>query len=273
MEQGAGAAQIPFTGATWATKSESYARLVSEHLSADTVWLDAGCGVRLLEEDMDPLENWLATHCKTLIGMDVVITSHRNIKSLTQGNINHLPFTDNSLDLITCRMVVEHLDQPADAFTEINRCLRPGGAIIIITPNLRNYAIFGNAIATKLLKEAWRLRLVQSSDHREKEDIFPVRYRANTMPKLVRLLEASGLRVHKKLGLRQLRPYWSRTASLEKIFMKLTPTYVLMVCAHKAAAKSRQRIDRDLVSIYEGSATSPDSAPDGAHPEPRRFAS
>ena len=151
--------------------------------------------------------------------MDVAVTSHRNIKSQTQGNIYHLPFTDNSLDLIACRMVVEHFDDPARAFREVNRCLRPGGAMIIVTPNLRNYAIFSNAIATKLLKEKWRLRLVQSSDHREEGDIFPVRYCANTMPKLAQLLEASGLHVHKKLGLRQLRPYWKKTASLEKVLM------------------------------------------------------
>ena len=273
MEQGAEAAQIPFTGAVWATKSESYARLVSEHLSADTVWLDAGCGCRLLENDLDPLENWLATHCKTLIGMDVAVTSHRNIKSLTQGNIYQLPFTDNSLDLITCRMVVEHLDDPARAFTEVNRCLRPGGAVIIITPNLWNYAMFGNIIATKLLKEEWRLRLVQSSDRREKEDIFPVRYCANTMPKLARLLGESGLHVHEKQGLRQLRPYWKKTASLEKILMKLTPIYALMVCAHKPVAKQPQRIDRDLTGGYQASATLPVSAPDHADAEPRRVAS
>jgi ubiquinone/menaquinone biosynthesis C-methylase UbiE len=60
-----------------------------------------------------------------------------------------LPFPDNSLHLITCRMVVEHLDQPQQAFAEVTRCLRPGGAFVVITPNLTNYAIFGNAVATK----------------------------------------------------------------------------------------------------------------------------
>lgn len=55
--------------------------------------------------------------------------------------------------------------------------------------------------------------------------------------------------------------------------MKLTPIYVLMVCAHKPVAKSLQRIDRDVARGYEGPTTSPDSAPDHAHLEPRRFAS
>jgi SAM-dependent methyltransferase len=228
--------QIPLTGATWAAKSEAYASLISEHLSAESVWLDAGCGNRLLEDDMDPLENWLVAHCHTIIGMDLTVASHRNIRILTHGSLYHLPFADNSFDLVTCRMVVEHLDDPAKAFLEAHRCLRPNGAIVVITPNLRNYGVFGNAIATKLLKEDWRLKLVQSSDERPQEDVFPVRYRANTMPRLVRLLEKSGLQVHRQIGLRQLRPYWKKLDSLEKTLMKLTPTSVLLVCAHKTAA-------------------------------------
>lgn len=238
MKAEAQTVQIPFSGAQWAAKSEAYASLISEHLSPHTVWLDAGCGSRLLEDDMDPVENWLASHCKTIVGIDVSVTFNRNIKSLIQGSLYDLPFADNSFDLITCRMVVEHLAQPRHAFAEFARCLRPGGAIVVITPNLLNYAILGNAVATKLLPEKLRLRIVHASDSRADEDIFPVRYRANTMPRLVQLLNASGLQVHETVGLRQQRPYWRKHPSLEKVLMKLTPIYVLLVCAHKAVAKS-----------------------------------
>jgi SAM-dependent methyltransferase len=230
--------QIPLCGAQWAAKSEAYASLISEHLSADTVWLDAGCGSRLLEPDMEPLEDWLASNCKTIVGMDVSGTSHRNIESLVHGSLYHLPFADNSLDLITCRMVVEHLDRPRDAFAECARCLRPGGAIVAITPNLVNYAIFGNAVATKVLPDKLRRRIVQTTDSRAEEDIFPVRYKANTMPRLIQALSACGLQVHERSGLRQQRPYWRKHPSLEKVLMKLTPIYVLLVCAHKVITKS-----------------------------------
>lgn len=225
--------QIPLCGAKWAAKSEAYARLISEHLSPDVVWLDAGCGSRLLEEDLDPLENWLATQSKSVFGMDLSVTSHRNIKSLLHGSLYQLPFPDNSLDLITCHMVVEHLDQPQKAFTEVARSLRPGGAFVVITPNLLNYGVFGNAIATKVLPEKLRLRIVHASDARADEDIFPVRYKANTMRRLVKLLNVSGLQVHETIGLRQQRPYWRKHPSFEKLLMKLTPVYVLLVCAHK----------------------------------------
>ena len=229
--------RIPLSGAQWAAKSEAYANLISEHLSPHTVWLDAGCGSRLLEDDMEPVENWLASHCKTIVGMDVSATSNRNIRSLIQGSLYDLPFADNSFDLITCRMVVEHLAQPRHAFSESARCLRPGGAIVVITPNLLNYAILGNAVATRMLPEKLRLRIVHASDSRADKDIFPVLYRANTMPRLVQSLNASGLQVHKTIGLHQQRPYWRKHPSLEKVLMKLTPIYVLLVCAHKGVAK------------------------------------
>jgi SAM-dependent methyltransferase len=244
---------MPLSGAIWAAKSEAYATFVAKHLSANSVWLDAGCGNRLLERDLDPLENWLAARCKTVVGMDISVTSHRNIKSLVQGSLYRLPFADDSFDLVTCRMVVEHLDDPSKAFTEISRCLRPDGAIIVITPNLHNYGIFCNAVATKLLPEEWRLKLVHSSDARADADIFPVRYRANTMPRLVRLLRESNLQVHQQIGLHQVRPYWKKCGPLETIFMKLTPIHVVMVCAHKIPAKPLRRFGPQLVRSYEGS--------------------
>jgi SAM-dependent methyltransferase len=231
--------QLPLSGAPWAAKSEAYASLISEHLSPHTVWIDAGCGSRLLENDLEPLEDWLVGHCKTIVGMDVSTSSHRNVKSLVQGSLYNLPFADNSLDLITCRMVVEHLSQPRDAFAESARCLRPGGAIVVLTPNLLNYGILANAVASKLLPEKLRLRIVRTLDSRADKDIFPVRYKANTLPCLIQLMKASGLQVHKTIGLRQHRPYWKRHPSpLERVLMKLTPIYVLLACAHKVMAPS-----------------------------------
>jgi ubiquinone/menaquinone biosynthesis C-methylase UbiE len=234
--------RMPLSGAPWAAKSEAYASLIAEHLSPDTVWIDAGCGARLLENDLEPLENWLLDHCKTIVGMDVSASSHRNIKSLIQGSLYDLPFADNSLDLITCRMVVEHLSQPRDAFAESARCLRPGGAIVVLTPNLLNYGILANAVASKLLPEKLRLRIVRTLDSRADKDIFPVRYKANTQSRLSQLLNASGLQVHKTIGLRQYRPYSKKHfSSLEKVFMKLTPIYVLLACAHKVTTASDHR--------------------------------
>jgi SAM-dependent methyltransferase len=236
---------IPLTGAKWALKSEAYASLIAEHLAPHTAWLDAGCGSRLLENDMDPVEGWLASQCKSLFGMDVAVTSHRNIKSLLQGSLYQLPFLDSSLDLITCRMMVEHLDRPQFAFAEVARWLRPGGACIVMTPNLGNYGVFGNDIATKLLPDKVRLRIVHATDSRSDEDIFPVRYKANTMNCLTGLLTAAGLQVHERIGIRQHGPYFRKYSLLEQVLIKLTPVYVLLVCAHKVEPSARAKMTTD----------------------------
>jgi SAM-dependent methyltransferase len=238
MSSQAQGVQIPLSGAKWAAKSEAYASLIAEHLSPHTLWLDAGCGSRLLENDMDLIETWLATHCKSIFGMDLAVTSNRNTRSLVRGSLNHLPFADNSLDLITCRMVVEHLDQPREAFAEAARSLRPGGAFIVVTPNLLHYGTFGNAVATKVMPEKLRLRIVHATDSRSDKDIFPVRYKANTMHRLTHLLNVSGLKVHQAVGIHQQRPYWRKHPFFEKVLMRLTPIHALLVCAHKVDSRS-----------------------------------
>ncbi len=239
------AIEIPLTGAAWAAKSETYGSLIAEHLSSDTLWLDVGCGSRLLEGGMEPLEQWLVYHCKRIVGVDLAPTFNRNIDSLLRGSVYHLPFYDNTFDLITCRMVIEHLDRPADAFAEVARCLRPGGVFILVTPNLLNYAIFGNKLATKLLPDKLRLRMVRAVDSRAEHEIFPVFYKANTMRRLLTLLNKAGLQVHKTIGLSQQRPYWRKHPSFEKLLMRLTPICSLLVCAHKPAPPAATSLTRN----------------------------
>lgn len=227
--------EIPITGEKWAALSEAYALLVAEHLGPETRWLDAGTGSRLLEEALKGLENWLVEQGRTTIGMDVQLTHHQNIRTLVRGSIYDIPFADGSFDLVTCNMIVEHLSEPARAVAEISRVLVRGGALVINTPNLWNYGVLANAILSKVLPEQWRLRLVRSSDSREPEDIFPVRYRANTLHRLSAMLAAHGLKVHRAIVLPQQRAFFRKTAPLEGLLMALTPGLRLLVCAHKEA--------------------------------------
>lgn len=228
--------KIPLSGEKWAAKSEAYAALIAEHLTPQTVWLDAGCGSRLLESDMEAVEDWLAGRCRFIVGMDFQVTAHRNIRSLVGGSLYGLPFADGSLDLITCNMVVEHLDDPERAFAEAARCLRADGAFVIKTPNVLNYGVMANAAAARILPEGLRLRLAQGTDGRREHEFFPVRYRANTMSTLTQRLEKAGLRVHKAIALAQQRPFFRKVETMEKLLMKLTPVNGLLVCAHKRAA-------------------------------------
>ncbi len=53
-----------------------------------------------------------------------------------QGNLNQLlPFNENEFDCITCKQTIEHLENPNHLAREFSRILKPGGIVIISTPN------------------------------------------------------------------------------------------------------------------------------------------
>lgn len=60
-----------------------------------------------------------------------------------------LPYPDASFDLVTCTEVIEHLRDFRGALREMHRVLRPGGALVLSTPNVLNlrsrlrYLFFG----------------------------------------------------------------------------------------------------------------------------------
>jgi len=48
-----------------------------------------------------------------------------------------LPFADASFDLVWCTEVLEHVVKPSVTLREINRVLKPGGKLLLSTPNSR----------------------------------------------------------------------------------------------------------------------------------------
>jgi len=55
----------------------------------------------------------------------------------TPADMNgHLPFANGAFDAIVCIDGIEHLERPFDFVRESHRVLRPGGVIVISTPNI-----------------------------------------------------------------------------------------------------------------------------------------
>ncbi|MFC1541690.1 class I SAM-dependent methyltransferase [Candidatus Latescibacterota bacterium] len=51
-----------------------------------------------------------------------------------QGDIYRLPYDDSSFDAVVASEILEHLDNPQGAVSEVFRVLRPGGYFIVSTP-------------------------------------------------------------------------------------------------------------------------------------------
>lgn len=57
-------------------------------------------------------------------------------------------FPDQAFDIVTMWQLIEHLSAPRELVAEIKRILRPGGLLVVSTPNIQS-------IAWKLLGERW----------------------------------------------------------------------------------------------------------------------
>jgi SAM-dependent methyltransferase len=171
-----------------------YEEYLTEHLRPGAVWLDAGCGRRVLPTWREDFERQLVAIPKVAVGCDLdlgAMRAHRTLTKVLASDLERLPFGDETMDLITSNMVVEHLDDPGRVFAEFARVLRPGGRVIVHTPNAYSHFVIGSRL---LPSGRFKRRLVSALDGRDEADIFPTRYRANTPAKLRSLMERAGLR-------------------------------------------------------------------------------
>jgi len=83
--------------------------------------LDIGGGFRDRKEMLGDLGEITTLDIKPGEGVDIV------------GNAHKLPFPDQSFDLVTLFMVLEHLEEPGKAFGEIARVLKPKGILLLTT--------------------------------------------------------------------------------------------------------------------------------------------
>lgn len=90
--------------------------------------LDIGCGSSLIIQSVN-----------NAMGMDVNMGKLRFLRChgipLLRGSAFSLPFKDESFDCLISSQVIEHIPYAAELFSEMNRVLRPGGILVIGTPD------------------------------------------------------------------------------------------------------------------------------------------
>jgi SAM-dependent methyltransferase len=198
-------------GLPW--NQEHYGNLLISYLDAtpNRRWLEAGCGRRILPDGLSALELSAIQKAGLVVGTDMdehSLASHQSLDRRVCASLTHIPFPDESFDVVGCNMVTEHLAEPSRCLSELARVLSPDGVLLIHTPNLRNYMVFLNHVFGKVLPRRWTLGLIHASEGRAEDDVFPAFYRMNSAPVLRRTARDLGLQIEVEQFLPSPHPFF-----------------------------------------------------------------
>lgn len=171
-----------------------YFRALQQSVGAGRHWLDVGCGRQLLPDwAASPSRQQELTARTFLVGVDIDSGLHENrlVHQRVLGIGEQLPFRDGTFDLVTANMVIEHLEHPQEAFTEIWRVLRVGGTLLFHTPNLRCPLVRVASWVPGWIKGP----IVRLLEGRHEKDIFKTHYRANTVQAILDLARCTNYQV------------------------------------------------------------------------------
>jgi ubiquinone/menaquinone biosynthesis C-methylase UbiE len=116
-------------------------RFLCDHVRGGDRALDNGCGD-------GRFTSLLAEVGAEAIGVDVAETAlrraraaHPGIRFVRTPFEGPLPFDDNAFDVVWASEVIEHVADTARWLSEVRRVLRPGGRLLVTTPNHPRLAI------------------------------------------------------------------------------------------------------------------------------------
>ena len=162
-------------------------RAILARLGPDAAVLDIGCGRTA------PNLSGLIGKAGLLYGIDVIdFTVDDPQLKLFKNDVRDMKdIPSGSIDLAYSRAVMEHLEQPEDAFREIARVLKPGGLYVFTTPSIYDYG----SIAALLIPNQFHARIVTATEGRAGEDVFPTVFGANSLRAICKHAAATGLKV------------------------------------------------------------------------------
>ena len=176
--------------AGYLTPDDIYELAVCDLVHPDTDWLDVGCGRDLFSQNPKTAKI-LAARCRSLTGLDPSANIFENplLQHRHQGTMQEFS-PGYRYDLITLRMVAEHVTDPKDAVEALAHLTRPGGRVVIYTVNKWSPASLVAAMTPMAVHHAVKHVLWKA----EERDTFPTAYKMNTRSTLKRLFQTAGFR-------------------------------------------------------------------------------
>jgi SAM-dependent methyltransferase len=152
--------------------------------------LDVGCGVGAFVRRLREFSRRIA-------GIDVdrehVTEGGREVPGLALAVGEHLPFADNTFDVVLLHEVLEHVTDDQATLRETRRVLAPGGKAVVFCPNrlypfethgifLGKRYVFGNMPLVNYLPNALRDRLVPHARTYTRRGLRRIYWRAGLRP-------------------------------------------------------------------------------------------
>ena len=169
-----------------------YGKTLRRYVRPGDRWLDVGCGYQILPFWAMPEDEQaqIVHSARFLVGVDVDerMAEHPFLSYRVKALGGALPFKDETFDLVTANMVVEHLQDPEAFLADVRRVLRPGGRFLFHTPNYLYWLVF----LASVTPEAFKKPIIWFLEKRAEDDVFPTHYQFNTPDRVAALAKQTG---------------------------------------------------------------------------------
>jgi hypothetical protein len=153
-----------------------YEALIERLITAETAWLDVGCGRHIFPSNA-ALAKVLSERCRLLVGVDPDVTIEENAfvhRSVRTSFEDYLP--DTTFDVVTMRMVAEHVTHPESVVASIRRATHENSLVVIYTPFKWSIVSLITRLTPFVLHQPVKRLLWRT----EQKDTFPVAFKMNT---------------------------------------------------------------------------------------------
>lgn len=167
-------------------------------LQPGCMWLDVGCGRQIVPRWMsggEAIEQRLRTAAKLIVGADpdlAALGDNHSCHARVQFDSAKLPFADENFALVTANMVFEHVADPLLLLREIRRTLRPGGRLLVLTPNWLDIV----SLTARVVPNRWHPGIVSRVETRSPAEVYPTHFRFNGPVRVASLLREAGFARH-----------------------------------------------------------------------------
>jgi SAM-dependent methyltransferase len=165
-----------------------FLQLLKKFLRPDHVVLEVGAGAGEI------YPHGIRGTVKRLVGIDPDPRVEKN-SQLDLGLVGHcekMQFKDATFDVVFHRMLAEHLPDPEAATIEMARVLKPGGLLILHTPNKLHYSMIVSRFTPMWFHRGF-MRLLRTRSN--PDDVHFAYYRMNSSRDVRRICRKANLEV------------------------------------------------------------------------------